>query len=242
MTLPQKKPLPKRGYQTVSIAEHASGGWSLLADGKPAKSPRGKQVVIPSHALAEVVMHEWQQQCERVDGSTMPMTRICCIALDLIGEQREEIERDIAAFAETDQLYFRETKDEKLRRLQDETLTPVLAWAEKHYNIHITLSYGVMVTPQDDTTSETFARLLAQMSDMELAAFSLLVKYTSSFVLGLALKEGYISPEDALSFSHLDEIYQAEQWGKDEEAEDARASLAGEIITVCRFIRYLSIK
>ena len=50
--------LPKRFYQRVDVADR-DGGFALLLDEKPVRTPGKKQLLLPSRGLAEAVAEEW---------------------------------------------------------------------------------------------------------------------------------------------------------------------------------------
>src|SRR5258707_7852 len=56
-----RTPQRKRFYEKATIAE-ADGGHAILLDGRPIRSPSGKQVIVPSQAIAEAVASEWNAQ------------------------------------------------------------------------------------------------------------------------------------------------------------------------------------
>ena len=70
-----RTPLRKRFYKEASVAE-AKGGFAITLDGRPIRTPSGRQVVIPSRELANAVAAEWAVQGETIDPVTMPLTRI----------------------------------------------------------------------------------------------------------------------------------------------------------------------
>jgi len=54
-------------------------------------------------------------------------------------------------------------------------------------------------------------------------------------VLALALIKGMLNPAQAFQLSRLDETFQAERWGSDEEAGQRAGALAREIDVAARF-------
>ena len=61
------------------------------------------------------------------------------------------------------------------------------------------------------------------MDAFELAAFHDLVSLTGSLVLGLAATDPAQDPQHLWALSRLDESWQEEQWGVDEEAAEMAA-------------------
>ncbi len=51
----------KRFYKDVSLAER-DGGFSVLLDGKPVKTPARNVLILPTEKLAEAVASEWRSQ------------------------------------------------------------------------------------------------------------------------------------------------------------------------------------
>ena len=71
---------------------------------------------------------------------------------------------------------------------------------------------------------------------MCLAALHAVTSVTGSVVLGLALVEGPLDAAQVSAASLLDERFQAERWGEDDEATTRRAALEAEIANVARFL------
>jgi chaperone required for assembly of F1-ATPase len=69
---------------------------------------------------------------------------------------------------------------------------------------------------------EALARLSARVHGMDnftLAGFHDLVSLSGSLILGFAAKMDYLSPDAIWKLSRLDEDWQIELWGSDDEAE-----------------------
>ena len=57
-----------------------------------------------------------------------------------------------------------------------------------------------------------------------LAALSVITTLTGSALLALAVARGFLTPAEAWRVAHIDEDFQTEQWGVDEEAKARRAA------------------
>ena len=68
-----------------------------------------------------------------------------------------------------------------------------------------------------------------------LAALHDLVMLPGSLILGLAAQRGAASADELWTVSRLDEIWQAETWGQDEEAEQAAAAKAAGFADAAKF-------
>jgi len=58
-------------------------------------------------------------------------------------------------------------------------------------------------------------------------------------VLGLAFAEGAIEASDLHSLAFLDELWQAEKWGQDDEAAARRTAIAAELAEAGRLLSLL---
>ena len=56
------------------------------------------------------------------------------------------------------------------------------------------------------------------------------------YVIALALFEGRLDADSAFAASQLDETFQIERWGEDEEAAARRAALRADLLAAGRFL------
>ena len=74
------------------------------------------------------------------------------------------------------------------------------------------------------------------LSDRELTAFYAAALKMRSVLLAAALVKGKINAEEAFRAAFLDELWQAETWGADEEAENRRQTIKNEICEIEKFL------
>ena len=101
-----RTPLRKRFYKEAAVAE-ADGGFAVTLDGKPIRTPSGRQVVIPSRRLADAVASEWAAQGETIDPMTMPLTRIANSVVEGVVDRVDQVSDDLAKYFESDLLFYR---------------------------------------------------------------------------------------------------------------------------------------
>ncbi|MEM9234396.1 MAG: ATPase, partial [Pseudomonadota bacterium] len=77
---------------------------------------------------------------------------------------------------------------------------------------------------------------LQTMSGAELFAVKLLTEVTGSAALAFAIAADDLPPGEAFAASRLDETYQQEKWGIDEEAAARAAALKRDFDDVVRFL------
>ena len=77
---------------------------------------------------------------------------------------------------------------------------------------------------------------VAVYDPLVLAGLGILVPALGSLVLGLAIAEGRLDAETAHELGALDELFQAELWGRDAEAEMRLNAVAADIAVATRFV------
>ena len=144
-----RTPLRKRFYKEAG-ATAADGGFAITLDGRPIRTPSGRQVVIPAPALAEAVAAEWAAQGETIDPVTMPLTRIANSVVEGVVDRVELVSDDLAKYFESDLLFYRAGHPEGLVAREAAHWDPVLFWAAETLGAHFILSEGVMHVKQPD--------------------------------------------------------------------------------------------
>jgi len=87
-----------------------------------------------------------------------------------------------------------------------------------------------------DLTMATLRRHVEAYDDWVLTAFQSAVAALGSLYLAIALADGRLNAEEAFAASQLDETYQREFWGDDEEAKARREVLRNDISSAGRLI------
>jgi len=225
----------KRFYKTVTVDE-TPGGFRFLLDGRPVRTPARQPLLLPTQALAEAVAQEWREQQDEMKPAAMPLTRLVNTVLDGVRDTREEMISAILRFGENDLLSYRAEAPAELaaRQLQ---WNDHLDWISDHHGARLAVTSGIQHVAQSEDTLAALRRAIAERSDFELAALHVMASVTGSLVLGLAVLDGRLAPQDAFAQSRLDEAYQAEQWGSDREAEERAGRLAAEMHHAAELVR-----
>ena len=98
---------------------------------------------------------------------------------------------------------------------------PIVNWAENTFKVQINCGTGIVYIPQDAKLFSEINIKINSLSIFGLTAFYDMVSITGSLILGLAIINGRLSAEEAYQLSRIDEQWQLEQWGEDEEAQVA---------------------
>lgn len=224
----------KRFWQNAEVTG-TEGGYAVTLDGRGVRTPAKTPLVVPTEALAREIAREWGEQQDRVDPDTMPYTRMANSALDKVAPQHAEVAGMLASYGDSDLLCYRADHPEGLAERQRQGWDPLLDWAHEALGARVSPVVGVMHRPQDTTALDRLAAEVHGQSSFALAAFHDLVSMSGSLVLGLAVVRGASPPEEAWALSRIDETWQEEQWGLDEDAAEIAHRKRGEFLHAAVF-------
>lgn len=224
----------KRFWKSASV-EPVDGGWTVKLDGRAVKTPAKAPLILPTEAMAQAIAAEWDAQTGEVKPDTMPYTRTANSAIDKVAVQHGEVAEMLAAYGGSDLLCYRATGPEPLIERQAAAWDPLLDWADQALGLRLTATAGVMHIAQDPQALTLSHNLVSALGPFHLAAFHDLVAISGSLVLALAVIHGRLEPEQAWALSRLDENWQIEQWGEDEEAQAMAEVKHADFLQAARF-------
>lgn len=225
---------PKR-FWTQAEAVVAETGFTVSLDGRELKTPAKTAFWVPTRALAEEVAKEWQAQDTKLKPETMPYTRTANSALDKVRPQFAAVAEMLAAYGGSDLLCYRAEAPQELIARQRMAWDPLLGWARIEFGAELTATHGVMPIVQPHASLRPLSLAVHAFSPFQLAAFHDLVAISGSLVLGLAIARGQVSPDRGFDLSRIDETWQAELWGKDEEAAESESFKRESVRHAARF-------
>ena len=225
----------KRWWKEVTI-HPVAGGFEIWLDARQLRSPAKADFVAPTRVLADAIAEEFRAQVSPIDPNTMPVTRAANAAIDKVTPRKAEIVAELAGYGAADLLCYRAGAPERLRARQNGAWQPWLDWVAERLNAPLAVYTGVMHGAQPQASLDQLAKLVAQLDAFELTALHELVAIAGSLVLGLAVADGRLSAHDAFDISRLDEVWQAELWGFDAEAEALVAKKRQSYLDAERFL------
>lgn len=208
----------KRFYKQVAVAP-GQGGFTIALDGRPIQSPARQVLTLPTSALAQAVAAEWQAQGDRLDIPSMTLTRLSNQAQDRIAADPGAVVAQLCGYAATDLLCYRAESPASLVERQAAHWDPLLDWAATHYGVRLPVTMGVMPLPPSPDATAIFQQRLAAEDAFRLTGLAEVVAAAGSLVIGLAVLENRLDAGAAWAAASVDEIYQAERWGPDVEAQ-----------------------
>ena len=229
---------PRRFYKVVEVAE-ADGGFVVLLDGRGLRTPGGQRLVAPRRALAELIAAEWTAQVATIELAQMHATRLANTAIDSIAGAREATADQIVRYAGADLLLYFAEEPEALVRRQTELWGPLLDRAEREARLSFVRASGIVHQAQPQESLDELRRIALERDDFALAGLAFAAALFGSAVLALGVQRGWLTGVQAFELSRLDEAWQEERWGVDEEAAERTARLRTEADMLERWLRAL---
>lgn len=226
----------RRFYAEAAVAGQGDA-WRVTLDDKPAHSPGGRTLVVPTRRLAAAVAAEWSAQPDPIDPASMRLTRLANTAMDRVAPRPAEALDELARYGAADLLCFRADRPPDLAARQTAGWQPLVNWAARRFGARLTVTTGLRPPAQPPAALAALRHAAAEFDAFSLTGLHAATAACGSLVIGLALAYGRIEAGDAWALSQLDELYQAERWGADAEAEERRRALRADIAAAGRFIR-----
>ncbi len=230
-----------RFYEDVSVDAGAMPATHhrVLLDGKPAKTPGGNVLALPSDALAQAVAEEWRTQGPVIRPETMMLTKLANTAIDRVAPYPANARDQLLTIARSDVACYRADSPSGLAKRQELTWDPLLAWVGERFGASLRAGTGLGFIEQDSTAIRALDSALAGRDAFSLAGLYAIAALCGSLVIAFALSERKLDAEEAFTAANLDTIYQAERWGWDEQARAKAAAERVELDQISRFLELL---
>lgn len=223
--------------QVSTFAEE--NGWAIRLDERAIRTPARALLVVPTEALANAIAEEWRSLEGEIDPRAMPLTGLANAAIDRIAPDRQAFASGLAKYGEADLACYRSEWPPELVSRQQASWDELLAWGRRRYDVDFSTTTGLLHVPQPRATIERLAQAVAELDAFHLAGLSPLVFTGGSLVAALAVLEKTIGAETAWEAVSIDERWQLEQWGGDEEAVAALENRRRDFLTGARFLDLL---
>lgn len=227
----------KRFYKLAAAAP-VEGGFAVQLDGRGIKTPAKANLVLPGEALAQAIAREWQAQGDEIDPASMPLMTLASTTIDRVIPGQREVAEIVAAYGESDLLCYRATSDQaELAARQHQAWQPWLDWAMQQLDAPLSVTEGISYVSQSPDSLNALSQVVTACDAYELTSLHEFTSITGSLVLGIAVLQDALPAADAFSLAHIDEVHQAELWGRDEEAEARLEKRRSELLNAAEFLR-----
>lgn len=214
----------------------------ILLDERPLRLPGGAVLRLGTPPLAEAVAREWSEAGGGAVGGVfgadgLTMTSLAGTQQERVAPNRPQVIETLLRHAASDLLCYRADQPSALATRQQAMWQPWLEWCAGRHGAALRVTDGVMPVAQPAAAVAALASALASQSDAVLTALGMLVPALGSLVLGLAVADGAIEAGKAARLARVDEDYQQESWGEDEQAAALRVASAREVAEAVRFMQ-----
>lgn len=224
----------KRFWKQAHV-EQRDTGFAVLLDTRILRTPSKSELLLPNAEMARAVAQEWDAQTGEIDPLTMPFTRSANSAIDKVAPQHGDVADLIAAYGGTDLICYRADTPQELIDRQNIGWDPLISWAKSHLKAPLITATGVMHVAQPTVSMQTLKSRVLALSNFELTGFHDLVGLSGSLIIGFAAIEGFMTPESLWTLSRIDEQWQQDLWGEDEEASLLAATKRDGFLHAFRF-------
>lgn len=207
----------KRFWSAAAVVP-TDAGFTVQLDGRNVKTPAKTLLEVPTQAMADAIRLEWDAQSEKINPLTMPVTRSANAALDKVRHQHAEVADMLADYGDSDLICYRASSPQELVQRQSDAWDPLIEFAAAQLGATLEPRVGVMHAPQSLEANAKLRNLTHALDDFAMAAFHDLVALSGSLVIGFAAIRGFKTIENLWDLSRIDEDWQTEQWGADDEA------------------------
>lgn len=214
--------LRARFYQRAGIGEAGEGGFPILLDGKPVRTPAKAWFAVPSRNLAQALAAEWDAQRVVIDPGRMPLTRLANAIIDGVLPKPGPAAAEIEKYLGSDLLFYRAGEPEDLVAKQALHWDPVMQWARDALAARFFPVEGVTFVGQPAEAVAAATRAIPN-DPWRLGAVSSVTALTGSALLALALVHGRLDTDAAWAAANVDEDWNMAKWGRDEQTLARRA-------------------
>jgi chaperone required for assembly of F1-ATPase len=222
----------KRFYKSAGVTEDNG----IVLDGRPVRTPMKQLLQVPTRALADAIAKEWEAQGDTIDPASMILTKLANTAIDRVAPDRQRIVDDIAGFAKADQVSYRAHEPEGLVARQAQHWNPVLDWAMAQLDAPFVTTTGIVHREQPAEALGAFGRHVERLDPWSLTALHNLATITGSALIAAMVADGALEREAAWRAAFVDEDWETELWGEDEEAMKRRQALRREFDACVDFL------
>ena len=226
----------KKFWKTIEIKKVSSKEFYILLDNKKLKTPLKKELTLSNHLMAKEVLKEWDQRSDIINTDDLVFYGLLSTAIDRVREEKNTYINDIINFIDTDLICYRADNPIDLVSFQNKHWDPVITLIEKYINNNVSVFKGVMPSQQNSKVHHKIKNLVVELSDVQISVLHRITNLIGSVFLALCILKKDLSNKQAFELSFLDELWQAENWGYEEDASAKRKKIRTELNRLILFI------
>ena len=219
----------KKFWEKVSIKKISSDSFCVMLDKRILKTPLKRELVLPNLNLAQEIVKEWDQDSKNINTESMIFYGLISTSLDKIIDNKNLYINDILDYIDTDLICYRAETPKELIELQKNKWDPIILFIERYISTKVQVFQGISPKKQFAIVHSKLNNLINQLDIFEISALHRITNITGSIFLSLCVLKKDISKNEVFELCFLDELWQAENWGFDEEASQKREEISTEL-------------
>ena len=232
----------KKFWKTVEVSELTTNSYQILLDKKILKTPMQNDLIFTNYRISYETSLEWDINSDELDTDEMIFFGIFSTAIDRIVNDRVLYINEIMKFVDTDLICYKADKPDELVELQNKHWDPILLIIKNYIGEEIEVFTGIMPRTQNIQVHNKIKKLIHNFSNIELSILHRLTNIIGSIFISLCVIKGDILKKHICQLCFLDELWQAENWGVEEEAAKKRDKVSKELKKIINLVNYLKEK
>lgn len=229
----------KKFWKIVQIKKKLKNSFEILLDKRILKTPMQKDLIFSNYKIAKETALEWDIDEKEINTENMVFYGLISTAIDKISNDKVSYIENVLGFINTDLICYRADGPNELVDLQNSSWNPIISFIKKYIDVELKFFIGVMPSKQSLEIFNRLKTLINSFSDIEISALHRMTNLTGSIFISICILKGDVLKNEAFELSFLDELYQAKNWGIEQESLDKRDKIAKELNRIISFVELI---
>ena len=229
----------KKFWKIVQVKKKIKNSFDILLDKRILKTPMQKDLIFSNYKIAKETALEWDIDEKEINTENMVFYGLISTAIDKISNDKVSYIDNVLGFINTDLICYRADGPNELVDLQNSSWNPINSFIKKYIDVELKFFIGVMPSKQSLQIFNRLKTLINSFSDIEISALHRMTNLTGSIFISICILKGDVLKNEAFELSFLDELYQAKNWGVEEESLDKRDKIAKELNRIISFVELI---
>lgn len=229
----------KKFWKIVQVKKKLKNSFEILLDKRILKTPMQKDLIFSNYKIAKETALEWDIDEKEINTENMVFYGLISTAIDKISNDKVSYIENVLGFINTDLICYRADGPNELVDLQNSSWNPIISFIKKYIDVELKFFIGVMPSKQSLEIFNRLKTLINSFSDIEISALHRMTNLTGSIFISICILKGDVLKNEAFELSFLDELYQAKNWGVEQESLDKRDKIAKELNRIISFVELI---
>uniref|UniRef100_A0A914LS43 ATP synthase mitochondrial F1 complex assembly factor 2 n=1 Tax=Meloidogyne incognita TaxID=6306 RepID=A0A914LS43_MELIC len=201
-------------FKEAFVDKNDDNNFVIKLDNNYLKSPAGNILLIKSELLALLISNEWNLKNKEGFGS-MHFTGLAFTALDNPhGETSDSLIEKLIGYLDTDTLLYFSNCQTSLFDQQQKQWLPIINWINFKLKLNLQQTTEFFEPPKiSKNCKQNLKQFLSFYKFPSLCAINYGCESLKSLILTISASENYLSIEEAVNASNLEQIFQSKVWG-----------------------------